>query len=87
MPGRALTLNVGLWARARDALRRWRVGRSRESCPRAHEPAKEKSGAVMHDAQRLESIAAYARAGYFDAGYVANLFVVTAEIPLNDPRE
>jgi hypothetical protein len=85
MPGRELSLNPGLWARARDTLRRWRVGRSTEA--RAQEPVKKKGSPVMHDAQRLECIAAYARAGYFDAGYAANLSVVTSEIPLNDPRE
>jgi hypothetical protein len=85
MPGPELTLNTGLWARARDTLSRWRVGRSTKAC--AQEPVKSQGGPVTHDAQRLECIAAYARAGYFDAGYVANLFVVTSEIPLNDPRE
>jgi hypothetical protein len=85
MLSREPSLKTGLWDWAWDGLRHRRSRHSTVDC--GCDAVSQENGRTEHDSERLECIAAYARAGYFNMGYVSDLFVVTPEIPLNDRRE
>jgi hypothetical protein len=84
-PDQESAVKTGLWMRLGNALRRWSSRPAAVS--RASEAGQRELGPAMHDSERLECIAAYVRAGYFDMGYVADLFVFIPEIPLSDWRD
>jgi hypothetical protein len=58
-----------------DALRRRKADRA------ACETARQEARLPDHDPQRQERIAAYARSGYFDLNFGADLFAGPPEIP------
>ncbi|CAN7740561.1 hypothetical protein LJR034_006581 [Caballeronia sp. LjRoot34] len=84
-PDKEFAVKTGLWARLGNILRRGPSRPAAAAC--ASKAGQQEVGPALHASERLECIAAYARAGYFDMGYVADLFVFIPEIPLSDWRD
>ncbi|BAN27489.1 hypothetical protein [Caballeronia insecticola] len=73
-----------LSASARDVRDRKRMRefeRVRQACACTASNVDERAGDAASRTERLESIALYARAGYFNMGYTVDLFQASAELP------
>jgi hypothetical protein len=84
-PDQEFAVETALSVRLANLLRRLSSRPAAAASP--NEVEQQDVGLASHASERLENIAAYARAGYFDIGYAADLFVFIPEIPLDDRQD